>query len=163
MVRLLYRHRRRRNPYIHPQRRHLLGALVLGHRPPDRQQHRRLRLPYDHAVLPLSSQLGTMDLRFCALLHRHQQRAPLLLRYVRSFQWCCAPVCKSAGFLALLGLLPHAEHLLDRRRHGRYPTRHPSHVRTRRNSALQPPTRPELRSIRLRLRDHRRSGIPHEP
>ena len=83
----------------------LLAHLVLAYRPSNRKLSLRLRLPNDNALLPLPSQLGTVDLRFCALVHGHFECAAVLLRHVFAIQRCGETLCVAAGVLEVLDVL----------------------------------------------------------
>lgn len=93
---------RSRDPHRDPLVRPLLGPLVLAYRPAFRPLDRRLRFPHDDAVLSLRFVVGSVDLRLRSKLYGHLERAAILLRHVRSLQWCCAPIFRDACILEIL-------------------------------------------------------------
>ena len=83
----------------------VLGPVVLPIRPADRQLYSWLCFPHDITFLAVHQQLGPVDLRVCAILHRHQQRVTLLFRDVLPVQRCGPSLFHAACVLALLDVL----------------------------------------------------------
>ena len=71
-----------------------------------------LCLPHGYALLPLPSQLGSVDLRFRSLIHSHLERPAILLRDVLTLQWGGETLLVAAGVLAILDVLCQSINLL---------------------------------------------------
>ena len=77
-----------------------------------------------------------MDLRLRALLHRHLQRAPLLLRHVLPLQRRRPPLLPTRRLLEILDVLRQPGYVLDRRRPSRHSPKFPRPMQSRGNGAV---------------------------
>lgn len=77
----------RRDTNCNCLRHDLLGGLVLCNGPSYGEFSLRIRLLDDDAVFPVPGKLGSVDHRFRSIIHSHLERAAVLLRHVRAFQW----------------------------------------------------------------------------
>ena len=117
MVRLLHRASRRRDSASNHLFRDLLGHLVLANGTAIRELCLRLRLPDGHALLPLPSKLGSVDLRIRPILHSHLERAAVLLRDVLALQRRGETILHASSFLAVLDVLCESIYILVCFRH----------------------------------------------
>lgn len=80
--------------------------MVLAHWSSNRLRHIRICLPHDTPILPVSSQLGPVDLRIRSLFHSHFQRFAVLLRHVLFVQRRRQTIRRLAGVLEVLVRVP---------------------------------------------------------